>query len=48
MTLTQKVVRGFKIAYPVFLEEAYAGQLVSLTARLQSLTLEHFKIILQC
>lgn len=41
MTSTSQVVKGFKIAYPAFLEAAYTKQLTSLATSIQRLTLQH-------
>ena len=38
-----KVVRGFNIAYPAFLEAEYAKQLTIFATKIQSLTLKHLK-----
>jgi SPP1 gp7 family putative phage head morphogenesis protein len=43
MTLTPKVVRGFKIAYPAFLEAEYRKQLTFLATKIQFLTLKHLR-----
>jgi hypothetical protein len=43
MTSTSQVVKGFKIAYPAFLEAAYTKQLTSLATKIQLITLQHLK-----
>ena len=43
MTSTSQVVKGFKIAYPAFLEAAYTKQLTSLATSIQRVTLQRLK-----